>query len=134
MDIIVKLILMSFLTWQLMDINESPVYVLLDPSINHAQKDLPVTIYESGNMSCFFSSYWHVICLQYFIFLIILVLLLIKLVWLYDPSFFFISLMPNLLRLSIHDCLSGACSVYNRVFIYLGIDNHFLSLGFYYIL
>jgi len=33
---------------QLMDINESPVYVLLNPSINPAQKDLPVTIYESG--------------------------------------------------------------------------------------
>lgn len=31
----------------LMDINESPVYVLLNPSINPAQKDLPVTIYES---------------------------------------------------------------------------------------
>ncbi|CAN1146487.1 COP9 signalosome complex subunit 6a [Linum perenne] len=31
----------------LMDINESPVYVLLNPVINHAQKDLPVTIYES---------------------------------------------------------------------------------------
>ncbi|KAH9611847.1 hypothetical protein KSS87_019526 [Heliosperma pusillum] len=31
----------------LMDINESPVYVLLNPSINHGQKDLPVTIYES---------------------------------------------------------------------------------------
>ncbi|KAG9448886.1 hypothetical protein H6P81_008851 [Aristolochia fimbriata] len=31
----------------LMDINESPVYVVLNPSINHAQKDLPVTIYES---------------------------------------------------------------------------------------
>ncbi|GMH05899.1 hypothetical protein Nepgr_007739 [Nepenthes gracilis] len=31
----------------LMDVNESPVYVLLNPSINHAQKDLPVTIYES---------------------------------------------------------------------------------------
>ncbi|KAF5728510.1 COP9 signalosome subunit 6A [Tripterygium wilfordii] len=31
----------------LMDINESPVYILLNPSINHAQKDLPVTIYES---------------------------------------------------------------------------------------
>ncbi|KAL3503704.1 hypothetical protein ACH5RR_038153 [Cinchona calisaya] len=31
----------------LMSINESPVYVLLNPSINHAQKDLPVTIYES---------------------------------------------------------------------------------------
>ncbi|XP_009120144.1 COP9 signalosome complex subunit 6a isoform X1 [Brassica rapa] len=31
----------------LMDINESPVYVLLNPSINHAHKDLPVTIYES---------------------------------------------------------------------------------------
>lgn len=33
---------------QLMDINESPVYVLLNPAINPAQKDLPVTIYESG--------------------------------------------------------------------------------------
>ncbi|XP_021726325.1 COP9 signalosome complex subunit 6a-like [Chenopodium quinoa] len=31
----------------LMDINESPVYVLLHPSINHAQKDLPVSIFES---------------------------------------------------------------------------------------
>ncbi|KAI4374842.1 hypothetical protein MLD38_012789 [Melastoma candidum] len=31
----------------LMDINESPVFVLLNPSINHAQKDLPVTIFES---------------------------------------------------------------------------------------
>ncbi|XWS51636.1 hypothetical protein CRYUN_Cryun11dG0000700 [Craigia yunnanensis] len=31
----------------LMDINESPLYVLLNPAINHAQKDLPVTIYES---------------------------------------------------------------------------------------
>ncbi|KAF8082181.1 hypothetical protein N665_0845s0039 [Sinapis alba] len=31
----------------LMDINESPVYVLLNPAIKHAQKDLPVTIYES---------------------------------------------------------------------------------------
>lgn len=31
-----------------MDINESPVYVLLNPSINHSQRDLPVTIYESG--------------------------------------------------------------------------------------
>ncbi|XP_072986625.1 COP9 signalosome complex subunit 6a [Typha latifolia] len=31
----------------LMDINESPVYVILNPSINHSQKDLPVTIYES---------------------------------------------------------------------------------------
>ncbi|TMX04045.1 hypothetical protein EJD97_011745 [Solanum chilense] len=31
----------------LMDINESPLYVLLNPSINHAQKDLPISIYES---------------------------------------------------------------------------------------
>ncbi|XP_073029624.1 COP9 signalosome complex subunit 6a-like [Primulina eburnea] len=31
----------------LMDINESPVYVLINPSINPAQKDLPVTIFES---------------------------------------------------------------------------------------
>lgn len=33
-----------------MDINESPVYVLLNPAINHAQKDLPVTVYESGKL------------------------------------------------------------------------------------
>ncbi|OIW17386.1 hypothetical protein TanjilG_22498 [Lupinus angustifolius] len=31
----------------LMDINESPVYLLLNPSINHSQKDLPVSIFES---------------------------------------------------------------------------------------
>ncbi|XP_078443835.1 COP9 signalosome subunit 6A [Wolffia australiana] len=31
----------------LMDINESPVYLLLNPTINHAQKDLPITIFES---------------------------------------------------------------------------------------
>nr|KAJ0211539.1 hypothetical protein LSAT_V11C400197170 [Lactuca sativa] len=31
----------------LMDIYESPVYVLLNPLINHAQKDLPVNIYEN---------------------------------------------------------------------------------------
>ncbi|XP_073027001.1 COP9 signalosome complex subunit 6a-like [Primulina eburnea] len=31
----------------LMDINENPVYVLINPSINPAQKDLPVTIFES---------------------------------------------------------------------------------------
>uniref|UniRef100_A0A165Y8J4 COP9 signalosome complex subunit 6 n=1 Tax=Daucus carota subsp. sativus TaxID=79200 RepID=A0A165Y8J4_DAUCS len=31
----------------LMDINESPVFVLLNPSVNHAQKDLPITIFES---------------------------------------------------------------------------------------
>lgn len=31
----------------LMDINESPVYVLLNPSITHAKKDLPVTIFET---------------------------------------------------------------------------------------
>ncbi|KAG5550883.1 hypothetical protein RHGRI_009354 [Rhododendron griersonianum] len=37
----------------LMDINESPVYVLLNPSINHTQKDLPATIYESvANTFC----------------------------------------------------------------------------------
>ncbi|KAL3637580.1 COP9 signalosome complex subunit 6 [Castilleja foliolosa] len=31
----------------LMDVNESPVYVLLNPSIRLADKDLPVSIYES---------------------------------------------------------------------------------------
>jgi len=33
---------------QLMEINESPIYVLLNPAINPAAKDLPVTVYESG--------------------------------------------------------------------------------------
>lgn len=40
--------IMMIILLQLMDINESPVYVLLNPLINHAQKDLPVNIYESG--------------------------------------------------------------------------------------
>ncbi|CAM6027556.1 unnamed protein product [Sphagnum balticum] len=31
----------------LTDINESPVYLLLNPTINHAQKDLPISIFES---------------------------------------------------------------------------------------
>lgn len=31
----------------LMDINESPIYVLLNTAINHAQKDFPITVYES---------------------------------------------------------------------------------------
>ena len=31
-----------------MDINESPIYMILNPTINHARKDLPITIYESG--------------------------------------------------------------------------------------
>jgi COP9 signalosome complex subunit 6 len=31
----------------LTDINESPVYLLLNPAINHAQKDLPIAIFES---------------------------------------------------------------------------------------
>lgn len=52
------MILLFFLvcSWsQLMDINESPVYVLLNPAINHAHKDLPVTIYESGMFSITYS-------------------------------------------------------------------------------
>lgn len=39
---------------QLMDINESPVYLLLNPAINHAQKDLPITIFESGTVILYF--------------------------------------------------------------------------------
>jgi COP9 signalosome complex subunit 6 len=31
----------------LADINESPLYMLLDPTINHGAKDLPITIFES---------------------------------------------------------------------------------------
>eukprot|EP00271_Cylindrocystis_brebissonii_P016036 TRINITY_DN39181_c0_g1_i1.p1 TRINITY_DN39181_c0_g1~~TRINITY_DN39181_c0_g1_i1.p1 ORF type:complete len:299 (-),score=46.63 TRINITY_DN39181_c0_g1_i1:655-1551(-) len=31
----------------LMDINESPVYVLLDPTVSPTVKDLPITLYES---------------------------------------------------------------------------------------
>ncbi|XP_073396477.1 COP9 signalosome complex subunit 6-like isoform X2 [Physcomitrium patens] len=30
-----------------MDIDESPVYVLLSPAINHAQKDLLISTFES---------------------------------------------------------------------------------------
>jgi COP9 signalosome complex subunit 6 len=32
----------------LTDTNESTVYLLLNPTINHAQKDLPFAIFESG--------------------------------------------------------------------------------------
>jgi hypothetical protein len=35
---------------QLTDINESPVYLLLNPAINHAQKDLPIAIFESETL------------------------------------------------------------------------------------
>ena len=34
-----------------MEINESPIYVLINPAINHAGKELPVTIFESGRPS-----------------------------------------------------------------------------------
>jgi COP9 signalosome complex subunit 6 len=47
-----------FLSWQLMDINESPIYMILNPTINHARKDLPITIYESGEFLIVF-------CCQY---------------------------------------------------------------------
>ncbi len=43
---------------QLTDINESPVYLLLNPAINHAQKDLPIAIFESGGY--FYS--WEQLC------------------------------------------------------------------------
>jgi hypothetical protein len=43
---VMKEIFMQLL--QLTDINESPVYLLLNPTINHAQKDLPISIFESG--------------------------------------------------------------------------------------
>lgn len=51
-----------------MDINESPVYVLLNPLINHAQKDLPVSIFESGMLSkvadlyCEYDCLWILSC------------------------------------------------------------------------
>ncbi|XP_040965557.1 kinesin-like protein KIN-12C isoform X2 [Gossypium hirsutum] len=43
---------------KLMDINESPLNVLLNPAINPTQKDLPVTIYESvlGSFNNLYSS------------------------------------------------------------------------------
>ena len=31
-----------------MEINESPIYLLLDATINPAGKDLPISIFESG--------------------------------------------------------------------------------------
>lgn len=64
---LIVLIVWGFLL-QLMDINESPVYVLLNPAINHAQKDLPVTIYESGKL---------VICIIDYLFLLKIVTFLI---------------------------------------------------------
>jgi hypothetical protein len=39
---------------QLMDINENPIYVLLNPAIIHSQKDLPISIYETGKFYVFF--------------------------------------------------------------------------------
>jgi hypothetical protein len=38
----------------LTDTKESTVYLLLNPTINHAQKSLPITIFESGGY--FYSS------------------------------------------------------------------------------
>lgn len=32
---------------ELMEINESPIYLLMDPAINHTNKDLPIQIFES---------------------------------------------------------------------------------------
>jgi COP9 signalosome complex subunit 6 len=42
------MLVMGVVFEQLMDINESPIYILLNPAINHAQKDLPITLFESG--------------------------------------------------------------------------------------
>jgi hypothetical protein len=35
-----------------MEVNESPVFLRLDPQRDAAQKDLPVYLYESGERSC----------------------------------------------------------------------------------
>ena len=52
-----------------MDINESPVYLLLHPSINHAQKDLPLSIYESGMFD--FHSDLPLLCIIIYLYVII---------------------------------------------------------------
>ena len=31
-----------------MEINESPVFLVLNPKIDHTRKDLPVSLYETG--------------------------------------------------------------------------------------
>lgn len=36
---------------QLMDLNESPIFLRLDPRCDPTQKDLPVHLYESGEGS-----------------------------------------------------------------------------------
>ena len=39
----------DYLTWaQIMNLNESPVFLLLDPAVHDRHKDLPVSLYESG--------------------------------------------------------------------------------------
>lgn len=39
---------MHMLDMQVMEINESPVVMLLNTRVDSAQKDLPVTLYETG--------------------------------------------------------------------------------------
>lgn len=34
--------------WQIMELNESPVVLLLNTKVDSVQKDLPVTLYETG--------------------------------------------------------------------------------------
>ena len=35
---------------QVMELNESPILLLLNPKIDHDRKDIPVTIYETGRL------------------------------------------------------------------------------------
>jgi hypothetical protein len=39
---------------QIMEINEAPVYLRLDPTVTPTAKDLPVFLYESGTVTHFF--------------------------------------------------------------------------------
>ncbi len=36
---------------QIMDMNESPVYLLMTPTVDASRKDIPVTLLESGTLS-----------------------------------------------------------------------------------
>ena len=36
---------------QIMELNESPIFLLLDTTVDPARKDLPVTLYETGEQA-----------------------------------------------------------------------------------
>ena len=44
----IRCVIYSFMAMQVMNINESPVFLLLDDNISVKHKRLPVNLYESG--------------------------------------------------------------------------------------